>query len=314
MRRITFIALLWVLAVLNVQAQGYERKSNLIFTCTRYEGVEMVGCYEYVYFNVRNETDAVEFIPADEGLHIFYTDFLENNEVKYTHVGSYYEDLIVQPGESVDIKIKVNHLKSKDETRFGVVGTFLDDNNKPTKTFCMVQFTVYPARDWDLTGTIQIEQIQSEDGAKVVGHATLTNNEQGLFTPFRPFVYLYKKTGGVYISVENNTIKTNWYEPGIPYTEDINFTRFEQGKTYYIVIKWSSYLGVNHDYEIARSEDFVYGETNAISSVSADEGLANVYTTDGKLIATGDSANVMDGLAKGLYIIKDNQGTRKVMK
>lgn len=315
MKKITLIAMFLVIVVVGTFAQDSERKSNLTITCIGYEGTEMVGCYEYVYLRVHNETNAVECIPADEGLHVFYTDFLENDEVKYTHVGEYYEDIVVQPGESIDIKIRATHIKSKGETQFGVIGTFLDNSNRPTRTFTTVQFDVEPARDWDLTGTVQIEQVNNADEQKVVAHATLTNNEATLFTPFHPFTRLYRKTSsGSFVQEEINTIRTNWYEPGISYNEDIEFGRVKNGYTYYVDIRWNHYIGVNPDYVIARSEVFTFGETSAITTVAGDEGLASIYTADGKLVAVGDADDVMHGLGKGLYIIKDNQGTRKVMK
>lgn len=315
MKKITLIAMFLVLVVVGAFAQEGERKSNLTMTCIGYEGVEMVGCYEYIYLRVRNETDAVECIPADEGLHVFYTDFLENDEVKYTHVGEYYEDIVVQPGESIDIKLRATHIRSRGETQFGVIGTFLDNMNRPTREFTTVQFDVQPARDWDFTGTVQIEQVCNADEQKVVAHATLTNNEATLFTPFHPFTRLYRKTSsGSFVQEEINTIRTNWYEPGTSYSEDIEFGRVKTGNTYYVDIKWNQYIGVNSDYEIARSEVFTFGETSGIATVAGGDGLASVYTAEGKLVATGDVDNVMDGLARGLYIIKDNNGTRKVMK
>lgn len=285
-----------------------------------FEGTVMRGCVPFAIFNVHNSQDKpvslMKYMDWD-GLCVYRVIEREDGTEWYSQLGYMPdEDFILEAGETKEVKFRVPMVKA------GIlhccVGSFNYDNSDiPFEIFSYFDIDIAESRPWDFTAEINVRGLEEVDGRKVLAdtNATvdivITNNEDELYTPYQPILSLYKMSNNTAVRYKAYNTGAHYFEPYAPETFTIHTSDVlkEQG-VYFFAVETNNLLST-----IGRSETFTVDTTLDIDNVSiASESSVEVYTLDGKLVATGDTDNVIDGLDKGLYIIKDNQGTRKVMK
>lgn len=223
MKKFLLFVLCFSIACVNLFAEGSKPKCGLVMGCVGYEGTEMIGCYEFVHLMVQNPTDTVAYIPANGGLKAFRVYEDKEGKTVYDVMGTYDEELSLQPGEKKEIRIKA-YLRDDVDCNYylGAVGISKADETKVYELdeyFTDLWFSPEQNRKWNLSAEICVDGMAERNecniayGNKMKVNVKCQNNEEGAFTPSNMCLNLRgtdieRPLGDLYLQPGEECIKT----------------------------------------------------------------------------------------------------------
>lgn len=322
MKKIMMTLLLLATVCVNVNAYFLgDHYSGLNIKYVGTEGTEMVCCSPKLHYSIHNTTDeTINILENFRGFAAYVLVDLED-EIFYYRIGQFLEDIDIKPDERIEIAVPVNLLEVFMGDHLICLGSDRTVGGEPEVKFCTELFSIMAYRQWDLTTQIEAEGLKEVNGKKILSQTStsasisIINNEDELLTIAAPWIYLYKMNEeGSYENasfVHGFGVFEFYAEPHTvsELAKDLQLTDLEEGETYFFSIVTNK-----RDHNVAYSEPFTVDTTTGINNIGINKSNhLEIFTLDGKRINANDES-MSRSLSNGIYIVKTDKGTRKVVR